>query len=100
MLLIRCPYCGFRPEIEFVYGGEAHIARPRSPALLNDDQWAVFLFLRSNTKGVHCERWRHIHGCARFFNAIRDTLSDQFLMTYEIGQARPNLDSPTQARDE
>jgi sarcosine oxidase subunit delta len=67
---------------------------------LNDDQWAVFLFLRSNTKGVHCERWRHIHGCARFFNAIRDTLSDQFLMTYEIGQARPNLDSPTQARDE
>jgi sarcosine oxidase, subunit delta len=67
---------------------------------LNDDQWTEFLFLRSNTKGVHCERWRHIHGCARFFNAIRDTLSDQFLMTYEIGQARPNLDSPTQARDE
>jgi sarcosine oxidase, subunit delta len=100
MLLIRCPYCGSRPEIEFAYGGEAHIARPPSPALLNNDQWAEFLFLRSNTKGVHCERWRHIHGCARFFNAIRDTLSDQFLMTYEIGQARPNLDSPTQALDE
>ena len=29
MLLIDCPYCGMaRPEIEFAYGGEAHIARP------------------------------------------------------------------------
>jgi sarcosine oxidase, subunit delta len=100
MLLIRCPYCGSRPEIEFAYGGEAHIARPQDPALLNDDQWVEFLFLRSNAKGVHCERWRHIHGCARFFNAIRDTLSDQFLMTYEIGQARPDLALLTQARDE
>jgi sarcosine oxidase, subunit delta len=100
MLLIRCPYCGPRPEIEFAYGGEAHIARPQSPALLDDDQWAEFLFLRSNPKGVHCERWRHLHGCARFFNAIRDTLSDRFLVTYEIGKAKPDLASLTQARGE
>ena len=32
MLLIRCPYCGERPEIEFRYGGEAHIARAGTPA--------------------------------------------------------------------
>jgi sarcosine oxidase subunit delta len=100
MLLIRCPYCGPRPEIEFAYGGEAHIARPQNPDLLDDDQWAEFLFLRSNPKGVHCERWRHIHGCARFFNAVRDTLSDRFLVTYEIGQARPDLALLTQARRE
>ena len=100
MLLIHCPYCGSCPEIEFAYGGEAHIARPHNPALLDDDQWADFLFLRSNAKGVHCERWRHAHGCARFFNAIRDTLSDQFLMTYEIGQAKPDLSLLTQARHE
>ena len=100
MLLIHCPYCGSCPEIEFAYGGEAHIARPQNPALLDDDQWADFLFLRSNAKGVHCERWRHAHGCARFFNAIRDTLSDQFLMTYEIGQPRPDLAMLTQAPGE
>lgn len=100
MLLIRCPYCGPRPEIEFAYGGEAHITRPQSPALLDDDQWAEFLFQRSNAKGLHCERWRHLHGCARFFNAIRDTLSDQFLVTYEIGKARPDLPLLTQARGE
>ena len=33
MLLIDCPYCGMaRPEIEFAYGGEAHIARPADPS--------------------------------------------------------------------
>ena len=31
MLLIACPYCGERPEIEFTYGGEAHLARPAQP---------------------------------------------------------------------
>lgn len=90
MLLIPCPYCGPRPEIEFAYGGEANIARPKNPALLDDDQWAEFLFLRTNPKGLHFERWRHIHGCARFFNAMRDTVSDRFLATYEVGQPRPD----------
>ena len=95
MLLICCPYCGPRPEIEFVYGGEAHIARPQNPAQLDDGEWAEFLFFRSNPKGVHWERWQHIHGCARFFNAMRDTLSDRFLATYEIGQPKPDLTSLT-----
>ena len=100
MLLIHCPYCGPRPEIEFAYGGEAHIARPQNPAILDDEKWAEFLFLRSNVKGLHYERWRHIHGCARFFNAVRDTLNDRFLMTYEIGQPRPDPGMLTQARGE
>jgi sarcosine oxidase, subunit delta len=97
MLLIRCPHCGPRPEIEFSYGGEAHIARPQNPAALDDDQWAAFLFLRSNPKGVHYERWRHLHGCARFFNAARDTVSDRFLATYEVGQPTPELASLARA---
>ena len=33
MLLIACPWCGARPENEFRYGGEAHIARPPDPAI-------------------------------------------------------------------
>ncbi|MBS0397922.1 MAG: sarcosine oxidase subunit delta, partial [Proteobacteria bacterium] len=27
MLLINCPWCGERPEPEFVHGGQAHVAR-------------------------------------------------------------------------
>ena len=89
MLIIRCPYCGERSELEFAYGSEAHVARPLDPSALSDDDWAAFLFLRKNEKGLHAERWRHIHGCGRFFNVLRDTTSDRIIVTYETGQPRP-----------
>jgi sarcosine oxidase subunit delta len=91
MLLIRCPYCGERPEIEFRYAGEAHIARPADPSTLDDAAWADYLYVRSNRKGVQYERWRHIHGCGRFFNAVRHSVSDKFAATYKIGEPRPIL---------
>jgi sarcosine oxidase subunit delta len=89
MLLIVCPYCGKRPEIEFTYGGQAHLARPNQPSQLDDQAWAAFLYMRGNTKGVHAERWRHARGCGRFFNALRDTTSDHFLAFYKTGEPRP-----------
>lgn len=90
MLLIACPYCAMaRPELEFRNMGEAHIARPLEPAAASDADWAEFLYLRSNTRGILLERWRHVHGCGRFFNAARDTVSDRFLATYKAGEACP-----------
>jgi sarcosine oxidase subunit delta len=96
MLLVTCPHCGPRPEIEFRGGGEAHIARPAEPERLDDARWAEFLFLRSNPKGVHAERWLHAHGCQRWFNALRDTFSDRILATYKAGEPRPDV--PATAR--
>jgi len=92
MLLITCPYCGQRPELEFSYAGEAHIDRPVRPADLTDEDWTTYLYTRSNPKGAHAERWRHLHGCGRFFNAIRDTRSDVFLATYKVGEQPPEVD--------
>ena len=92
MLLITCPYCGQRPELEFSYAGEAHIDRPVRPADLNDEDWTTYLYTRANPKGAHAERWRHLHGCGRFFNAIRDTRSDVFLATYKVGEQAPEVD--------
>jgi sarcosine oxidase, subunit delta len=89
MLLICCPYCGPRSELEFAYGGEAHIARPADPMSLDDEAWANFLYMRSNPKGMHAERWRHLHGCGRFFNARRDTVSDAIAATYPAGEQPP-----------
>ena len=86
MLLISCPYCGERPEIEFRHAGEAHIARPADPASISDTAWTEFLYFRSNPKGIHAERWRHLHGCGRFFNARRDTVTDKFIATYRVGE--------------
>jgi sarcosine oxidase, subunit delta len=91
MLLIKCPYCGERPELEFSYGGQAHLARPANPSELSDQDWAEYLYMRRNRKGVHAERWRHLQGCARFFNALRDTTTDQILATYRVGETPPKL---------
>jgi sarcosine oxidase, subunit delta len=89
MLLISCPYCGPRPELEFSYGGEAHIARPLDPMSLGDEAWTAHLYLRKNPKGLHAERWRHFHGCGRFFNVQRDTISDVIVATYKTGEQPP-----------
>jgi len=92
MLLIRCPYCEEeRPELEFRNAGEAHIARSANMAGESDEDFEAFFFIRSNPKGIIYERWRHIHGCARFFNAVRDTVTDKFLMTYEAGKPKPAM---------
>jgi len=92
MLLIHCPYCNQTlPELEFTYAGEAHIARSADPSSVSDEEWRDFLFIRTNVKGPHYERWRHFHGCGRYFNAVRDTVSDRFLITYKTDDPRPEL---------
>ncbi|AMK24154.1 sarcosine oxidase subunit delta [Sphingobium sp. TKS] len=91
MLLIACPFCGDRPEIEFRYAGEAHVARPTDPASLDDATWASYLYERSNHAGEHAERWHHVHGCRRYFNALRHTVTDAFLGSYPAGSPRPRL---------
>ena len=98
MLLIHCPYCDkTRPEPEFAYAGEAHVDRPADPSALSDDAWRDFLFIRRNVRGPHFERWRHVNGCGRFFNAVRDTVSDKFLTTYKAGGPRPSEDELREA---
>ncbi len=90
MLVIRCPYCDAdRPEPEFRHAGAAHILRPADPASVSDEDWAAFLYLRDNPRGTVAERWRHVHGCGRFLNALRDTVTDRILATYRAGEARP-----------
>lgn len=82
MLLITCPHCGERAETEFSYGGEAGIARPKDPAALCDTEWADYLFMRKNPRGLHTELWNHAQGCRRWFEVERNTVS------YEITSSR------------
>jgi sarcosine oxidase, subunit delta len=85
MLLIPCPHCGPRPEVEFRCGGEAHVARP-DPAVATDAAWADYLFFRKNPRGPLLERWLHASGCGRWFNAARDSTTDAILATYPAGE--------------
>ncbi len=85
MLIIPCPYCGPRDEIEFACGGEAHIARPLAENTITDAEFADYLFIRDNPKGIFLERWRHSAGCRRWFNVARDTVTHKILEVYPMG---------------
>ncbi|GGN65001.1 sarcosine oxidase subunit alpha [Streptomyces albiflavescens] len=89
MLLIPCPWCGPRDEAEFHYGGQAHVPYPEDPASLSDEEWARYLFFRDNPKGPFAERWSHAAGCRRWFNAVRDTATNEILTVYRSGEERP-----------
>lgn len=92
MLLIDCPWCGRREQLEFSCHGQAHITRPPNPDQLTDEQWGDYVFFRDNPKGIHYERWVHTHGCRRWFNAVRNTVTDEFLGTYKPGDPAPEVD--------
>ncbi|MGW2521523.1 sarcosine oxidase subunit delta family protein [Streptomyces sp. NPDC001617] len=94
MLLIPCPWCGPRDEAEFHYGGQAHVAYPADPSALTDEEWAKYLFFRANPKGPFAERWSHSAGCRRWFNAVRDTATNEVLAVYRAGEERPETFEP------
>lgn len=89
MLLIDCPHCGPRDEVEFHYGSQAHVQYPEDPYALTDAEWAEFLFYRDNPKGDFAERWQHAAGCRKWFNAVRDTKTYEFRATYRSGEPQP-----------
>jgi sarcosine oxidase, subunit delta len=76
-MLVRCPHCGLRDEVEFRYGGEAAISYPARPAELSDREWAAYLFFRENPRGDFRERWQHSFGCRRWFDLVRNTADNE-----------------------
>lgn len=89
MLQIRCPWCGVRDEAEFAFGGTSHVSRP--PLEASDAEWAAYLFIRENPKGVHYERWQHAYGCEQWFNVARSTVTHEILAVYKMGDSKPEL---------
>ncbi|PRW64302.1 sarcosine oxidase subunit delta [Actinopolyspora mortivallis] len=77
MLLIRCPWCGDRDEVEFRYGGQADVDYPADPERLDDTAWGNYLFVRANPLGTLTERWVHAAGCRRWFSVVRDTATNE-----------------------
>lgn len=88
MLLLTCPNCGADcAEIELTPGGEAHLVRHGPGA--SDDEFAGYMFGRKNPKGVHFERWRHSHGCGKWFHAARCTATLEVFGTYSAQTTEP-----------
>ena len=86
MLLIKCPWCGPRAQIEFTYGGDATVERPADPDAVSDEAWYDFVFLRDNPKGPHSELWQHASGCRAWFKVLRNTQTHEILDTARLDQ--------------
>ena len=60
MLLIDCPHCGPRAQIEFTYERTVDsVVQPDGTA----DEAMERLFTRANPRGEDDEIWRHSFGC-------------------------------------
>ena len=49
MMLIPCPWCGPRNQLEFTYGGDATLRRPAPDA--PEAAWAEYVYVRDNPCG-------------------------------------------------
>ncbi len=86
MLLIRCPYCGPRAQIEFSYGGDANAKRPSDPEAATLEAWLDYVYLRDNPRGPHWELWQHTAGCRAWIRVQRDTLTHEILAAEPAGR--------------
>ncbi len=97
MLLIDCPWCGERAQVEFSYGGDAAARRPADPMGAPARAWLDATYLRANPRGPHQEWWHHSAGCRRWLKVRRDTATHRILATgapgADLGETRSE-DSP------
>ena len=80
MLLITCPHCGRRAQVEFVYERtvDAIVQPDADPA-----EAMAALFTRANPRGLDEEMWRHTYGCRAWLVMTRHRA------THEITAIRP-----------
>lgn len=85
MLLIPCPWCGPRSQIEFSYGGDASVLRPADDA--SEQAWFDYVYLRDNPCGPHDEAWLHSAGCRSWFRLRRDTRTHDIIGSAALGRS-------------
>jgi len=84
--LIGCPLCGPRDVAEYRYGGEIQ-SRP-APGSAQAD-WSSYLYGRTNVSGVERAWWFHRAGCRRWFQAERDTRTNEVIRVGWTLASRP-----------
>ena len=89
MLLIVCPFCGERDEVEFRWGGEGGLVRPGPAEAVSEEAWRAYLFERTNPRGPVVERWVHFGGCKQWLNVARDTRTHVISAVWPMGEDPP-----------
>ncbi|MFM5883961.1 MAG: sarcosine oxidase subunit delta [Novosphingobium sp.] len=82
MLLITCPHCGPRAQVEFVY--ERTVDSLVDPHV--DPATAMErLFARSNPRGIDEELWRHNFGCRAWLVMTRHRVTHEIQAIRAVG---------------
>ena len=87
MMLIPCPWCGPRAQVEFTFGGDATVTRPSLDAAV--DAWTDFVYRRDNPAGPHDELWFHGAGCRQWLRVRRDTRTHEILAAAPAARDNP-----------
>lgn len=76
MLLIDCPHCGPRAQIEFAYERTLDsIVTLDMPA----DEAVARLYERTNPRGLDDELWRHSFGCRQWIVLRRHRVTHEIV---------------------
>ena len=76
--VLSCPHCGPREVADFAYGGEA-LERPSGER--SRRELYRYVYFRRNVAGVQREWWYHRSGCGAWFQAERDTRTNEVRWT-------------------
>ncbi len=82
MLLIDCPHCGPRAQVEFAY--ERTLDSVVQPDAAPDEAM-THLFTRANPRGPDQEIWRHSFGCRVWLVMTRDRVTHAISAIRAIG---------------
>jgi heterotetrameric sarcosine oxidase delta subunit len=77
--LLSCPHCGPRPVDEFTCAGEVTVRPKGSPSFR---ELTSYLYFRRNAAGLQREWWAHRLGCEAWFQAERDTRTNEVRRTW------------------
>ena len=89
--LLPCPNCGPRDVNEFGYQGEVTRRPKESPSFR---ELTSYLYFRRNVAGVQREWWYHRLGCQLWFQAERDTRTNEVLLTERVGPRTEHAPGP------
>lgn len=92
--VLECPHCGIREVTDFAYGGEVSVRPRETPSFRELNRYNYF---RRNVAGVQREWWYHRSGCRSWFQAERDTRSNEVLrvgLPGAFGEGSPQPGDP------
>jgi sarcosine oxidase subunit delta len=94
--LLPCPNCGPRDVGEFTCAGEVTTRPKDSPTL---HELTSYLYFRRNVAGVQREWWCHRLGCEQWFQAERDTRTNEVVRTWVAEAADATAPEPSAVPD-